>query len=329
MKIVVLHSAVSAEANPDELDTLVQVEAVTAALGRLGHQAVELPCTLNLELLQQALLELRPQLIFNLVESIEGTGRLLHLAAALLSHLRIPYTGSSTTALFLTTHKLASKQLMHLSGLPVPAWVTAEELRAGKRLPPGKLIIKSVWEHASVGLNDESIIEPASVEELLRELERRRPMLGGQCFAEAFISGREFNLSVLERDHDFAVLPPAEMLFCDYPADKPKLVGYKAKWEENSFECHHTRRTFVAAPQDQNLFRRLSQLALESCRPFQVRGYARVDFRVSNEGQPFILEVNTNPCIAPDAGFIAAAKQAQLEYDPIIGLIIEAALRPR
>lgn len=330
MRIAVLHNAVDPRAaTPDEQDTLVQVESVSSALAAIGHAPVAVSCGLDLEAVATKLRALEPDLVFNLVESIAGSGRLIHLAPSLLDQLGLGFTGSPTDALYLTSSKLLAKSWLRLRGLPVPEWVTIDELRAGRVPPAGRLIIKSVWEHASIGLDESSILEPESGEALRAEMERRRPSLGGTCFAEGFVPGREFNLSVIERGGRLAVLPPAEIVFEGYAEDQPKVVGYRAKWEESSYEFHHTPRRFAFPPEDAPLVELLAELALRACRGFGVRGYARVDFRVDESGLPFILEVNANPCLSPDAGFAAAAAEAGIGYAALVETIVQAAVGGR
>ena len=123
------------------------------------------------------------------------------------------------------------------------------------------------------------------------------------------------------------VLPIAEILFLDFPKDKPRIVDYKAKWESDSFEYTHTPRTFQAQPGDEALRSELADLALRCWRLFGLAGYARVDFRVDREGRPWVLEVNANPCISSDAGYAAMLQEAGIAYDRAVEEIVTAALR--
>ena len=329
MRVLIVHSPVGETANPDEQDTLVQVEAISASLRELGLVPSTLPCTLDLGATLKSLEKDRPDVIFNLMETIDGVGRFIHLVPSVIAHLGIPMTGCPTEAIALTSSKLLGKAFMRLGGLPVPDWVTPGELGPGRPVPPGKLIIKSVWEHASIGLDDTSILEPRDAQDLLEAMEKRRGCLGGSLFAEAFIPGREFNLSVLELPSGPTVLPPAEIVFERFPDDKPRLVGYKAKWDNDSFEYLHTQRSFDFGPQDGALLERLKALSLRCFSLFNLSGYARVDFRVDEKNRPYILEVNANPCLSPDAGFAAAAGRAGLTYPQIIEALLSAARKSR
>ncbi len=322
MKVAVLHGAVPADASPDELDTLVQAEAVSTALARLGHHPVAVPFSLDLTGVREHLLALQPDLVFNLVEAVEGHGRLIHLAPALLETLGIPCTGASTEAIFLTSNKALAKAIMVLGRIPTPPWLSRESLSAGADPARAPYIIKSVWEHASVGLDEDSVILPRDSAHIVGEMASRSKRLGGECYAEIYVEGREFNLTVLNEAGRPSVMPPAEIRFQDFPVGKRKVVGYKAKWEPDSFEYSHTPRTFHL-PHDGPLLDRLAELTLSCWRLFGLRGYARVDFRVDAQGAPWVLEVNANPCMAPDSGFIAATTQAGLTYDDVVRRVLE------
>ena len=327
MRVAILHGTVADDAPEDERDVLVEAEAIAAALSRLGHEPSELTFSLDVAESIARLREARPDLVFNLVETVEGRGRLIHLAPAVLDFLGIAYTGARTEGQFLTSNKLVAKKLLAGAGIATPAWLGVDDpvgagFRAGQ-----PYIVKSVWEHASVGLDEDSVLVPTDWPTLRHELGRRRAALGGDCFAETFVEGREFNLSVLASQHGPEVLPPAEISFEAYPEGKRHVVGFRAKWDEASFEYHHTPRRFEFAD-EAVLGPKLRSVAERCWRLFDLRGYARVDFRVDRAGEPWVLEINTNPCISPDAGFIAAARRAGLSLEPVVERIIADTLGP-
>jgi D-alanine-D-alanine ligase len=319
MNIAILYADLPEDAAKDELDVLVQVEAVSDALRRLNHNPTQLPVSLDLSDLAKKLQQGKPDLVFNLVESIAGSGRLIHLAPTLLDFLHIPYTGCSAEAHYISTSKLLSKERLRAAKIPTPEWrrIIKPESDRVSFTPP--YIIKPVWEDASVGLTDVSVIRTSEslVPVLKDHIEKY-----GECFLESFVDGREFNISVLGGKNGPEVMPAAEIRFIDYPAEKPKIVGYEAKWDTASFEYKNTVRHFDFSQTDQLLLQQLKELALQCWELFDLRGYARVDFRVDALGRPWVLEVNANPCISPDAGFIAAAKFAGYNYDRVIDRIV-------
>ncbi len=326
-KVAILYGAVAPDAAPDEQDVLVEVETVRRALQGLGYRAVEVPITLDLAAARRRLARLAPDFVFNLVESVLGEGRLIHLAPALLDSLGLAHTGSGTDAAYVTSNKPLAKRLMLGAGIATPAFA------APGRLPdfPGPYIVKSVWEHASIGLTDGSVTtDAASLPDLIA---RRRQSHGGEWFVEAFVDGREFNLSLLGGPDGVELLPPAEMCFVGFPPGKPRIVNYAAKWEEGSFEFHATPRRFDFGPEDAGLLARLEATAKACWHLFGLHGYARVDCRVDLAGEVQVLEVNINPCISPDAGFAAAAARAGLDLPAVVARILAdrgepPALRP-
>ena len=144
---------------------------------------------------------------------------------------------------------------------------------------------------------------------------------GGDWFAERYVEGREFNIAML----DGRVLPMAEMRFEQWPEGKPRIVGYDAKWEEDSTGWNGTVRAFGVEKNEPRLAEGLRTACEKVWTLFGLTGFARVDFRVDGNGTPLILEINTNPCISPDAGFAAAAAEAGLSYEALIEAIVEAA----
>jgi D-alanine-D-alanine ligase len=328
MRVVILHSDVRSCASADERDVLTQVEAVSGALKELGHEARPMPFCLDLEAAAQRLRETACDLVFNLVETVGGQGRLIHLAPVLLDFMGIPYTGAGTEATFLSSNKLAAKKLLHAHRLRTPPWCTLRESPATGPCPTGApYIVKSVWEHASVGLEEDSVVCPRDAHELREEIRERLGTLGAEAFAERYIDGREFNLSILAGSNGPEVLPPAEIEFIGYEKDRLRLIGYRAKWDEESYEYHHTPRRFDFERKDRSLLRSLKRTALNCWRLFELTGYARVDYRVDRDGIPWILEINSNPCLSPDSGFTAATQQAGLRYEEVIDRIVQDAIR--
>jgi len=323
MKIAILHGEVAKDACPDEKDVLVQVDFVSEGLARLGHEPVAVPVSLNLTEAARTLAALCPAIVFNLVESLVGKGRLIHIVPALLEALKMPYTGAGAETMMLTSNKLLAKRWLISAGLPTPPWFTTTEGHKDLQIS-GPWLIKSVWEHASIGLDEDSVVQEADRERLLAEMDARRDALGGSCLAESFIDGREFNLSLLANIHESVpeVLPPAEIRFDAYPPGKVRVVGYRSKWEEGSFEFSHTPLSSTFSETDAPLLLRLKELALRCWKLFDLQGYARIDFRVDKEGRPWILEVNANPCLSPDAGFLAATLHADLTFEEVLERII-------
>lgn len=325
-RAVILHNRVGPDSPKDELDVLAQVEAIGGSLAELGWGRRVIPMSLDVGRALAALRRAKPLFVFNLVESLAGDGRLIHLAPALLDHLRLPYTGNGQEAMFTTSNKVLSKRILRQAGIATPEWLEAAATGAAadEELPAATYLLKSVWEHASNWFADDSLVAAGSAGELRAALERKNRGSRG-FFAERYVEGREFNLSLLAGE----CLPAAEMRFIDYPQGKPRVVDFRAKWEEESFEYAHTRRGFDFAAADALLLERLRDMARRCWQAFGLSGYARVDFRVDAQGQPWVLEINANPCLAPDGGFAAAAAQAGLSFTETVERIAEDSLARR
>ena len=325
MKTAVLHDALLPGAPPDLEDNLVQAREISHILTELGHETGLVGFGHDTEAAGLELRSLHPDMVFNLVESPLGRSDLIHLAPLLLERLRLPFTGAGARAMLSTSNKLMAKRALAKAGLPTPQWL--EPGTDAVALERGPWLVKSVWEHGSIGIEGGAVMENPDAEHLRDALEEKARNRGGIWFAERFVDGREFNLSILEGPDGPEVLPPSEITFDSF-AGRHKLVGYRAKWDQESFEYAHTPRRFDFADEDETLLGNLTGLAMEAWRVFGPKGWARVDFRVDEAGQPWILEVNANPCLSADAGFMAAAHRRGLVPKTVVDRIIASATHP-
>jgi len=108
---------------------------------------------------------------------------------------------------------------------------------------------------------------------------------------------------------------------------QPKIVGYAAKWDETSHQSLHTVRRFGVERSEPELARALQETAKALWHLFGLAGFVRVDYRVDEDGVPQILEINPNPCIAPDGGFAVAAERAGLSYAETVEQIVLEAVK--
>lgn len=309
MRILLVHQRVDCD-RADELDVLVQAKHVREGLETLGHAVDTLPVEIGLSALRDRLNKDRPDCVFNLVESLGGTDARIVDVPRLLEELRVPYTGCSAAALAATNHKVHAKQRLREAGLPTPDWAT---LDGGELTPP--YIVKAIEEHASIGLSARSVVTSSDVPTAIRIGDPSR-------FAESFIDGRELNVSLLAGAGGSEVLPLAEIDFAAFEPNRVRIVDYAAKWDESSFAYQNTPRRFLATHEDHKLLSILTQVSINSWNLFDLRGYARVDFRVDQQGNPWILEVNCNPCLAPDAGFAAALAEAGIAWPEALRRIL-------
>jgi len=302
---------------PDEQDTVDTAIDIAAALARLGHRTEVIDIGNDFAPLR-ALAARHPAVVFNMAETVAGDATRAAQPVRLMQELGLRFTGSDAGALTAALSKIASKRLMEASGIPTPPWwQTGDDVPASTRL-----IVKSDSEHASLGIDAGSVVTGAQA---AAEIAAREARFGGRFFAEAFVAGREFNVALLQDAQGVRVLPIPEILFDALPDDQPKIVDYAAKWDADSHAYHNTPRRFGLEAQNPALAADLARHALACWHAFGLTGYARVDFRITESGLPLVLEVNTNPCLARDAGFVATALQVGIDFDALIAKVLDAA----
>jgi D-alanine-D-alanine ligase len=299
----------------DELDVLDQVAHIEKHLVQLGINVTRKGITDRFMDQISLLAAEKFDFVYNLVESINNKGELNYFIPALLNLYSIPYSGNPLEAMFITSNKTLASSAMKSAGIGNPSCYYPSQLNLLK--PGRKYIVKPIWEDGSLGITEESVFEcKPGFEKKLKDLD------DSHWFIEDFIDGREFNMSVLAGKDGPEVLPPAEIVFVDYDDKKPKIVDFKAKWEMDSFEYTNTVREFPGEKLSKQLETNLKEAALACWNLFGLKGYARVDARTDSNDKVFIIEINANPCISPDGGFVAATRQAGYAFKEVIQRII-------
>lgn len=330
-RVVIAHNPADGADDPSASDVLAQVELVAAGLAALGvhHRIVPVP-----EWRPWGVLDPDPgTVVFNLMEAPPGRPEALLGAASALELLGLPFTGSASGALWVTTDKIATRAMLAAVGLPVAPGGRLDPDRPDllDRVP-GPWILKPACEDASLGMEGDPVCAtPEAAVARARELACRFP--GQAVVAETFLPGRELNVSLLaDGEGNVEVLPVAEMVYEGFPAGMSRVLGYEAKWREDSFAYIHTVRRFLApagSAEDAALIARAGELARAAWRIFGLRGYVRVDLRLDAAGEPCILEVNANPCLAASGGFMAAVDRAGLTARDVVERILQDAVLPQ
>jgi D-alanine-D-alanine ligase len=310
--------------NPDDEDVIVEVLAVEGSLRRLGFPSERIYVEEDVEPILRWVRANPDGIVFNLCESFRGSN-LAHMnVPALLELLGAAYTGSPPLTLGLTTHKGLAKGVLRSAGLPTPeAFVCAPGASPPAPPPWGyPAIVKPVLEDASVGVDEASVVRTdADLAARVRWVHERYFQA---ALVERYVHGREINAAVVGDGRPRA-LPLSEIAFVDYPEGKPRVVGYRAKWVHESFEYQHTKG-ICPAPLPEADAARIQELAVRAFLTVGCRDYARVDFRLAEDGEPYVLEVNANPDITDGAGLARAARASDLGYDGLIRTILGGAL---
>lgn len=313
-KCLILYNEPSPHALPDELDVLDQVNFIGETLQTLGYNVSRRGITDDFFNEISQISGNGQDFVFNLVESVGKKAEILYFIPALLNMNHIPYTGCPVEATFITGSKVLARRIMRAHGIPVAGGykvTEADQLNHGR-----KYILKPVWEDGSLGITEESVFTfDGTLPEIFKGKNDRH------WFIEDFIDGREFNVSVMSGPDGPELLPPAEMLFHGYPQNLPRIVSYKAKWVEGTFQYENSKRNFPA-DLSSKLMNNMREAVIGCWHAFGLKGYARVDIRVDDEENVYVLEANANPCISPDSGFISAGMHAGYSHAQIISRII-------
>ncbi len=264
--------------------------------------------------------------VFNLVEALQGGLDESNLVPALCAAAGKACTGSPTPCLILALHKGWAKAVLASAGVDVPPGVVVPLGEPPPLLPwPGPFMVKPVQADASEGIHADSAVHACAGDALDQAVKALHEQLGQAVIVERLCEGRELNVALLEERGEPRVLAVAEIAFVDFPPELPRIVDYEAKWKPGSFAYEHTQRV-VPAPLEPALAAEVAQLALRAWHALGCRGYARVDLRTDASGRPFVLEVNPNPDISPDAGFTAALAVAGHDPRHLVRCALEAAL---
>jgi len=281
---------------------------------------------MDLDKLFRRLVDDPPDLVFNLCESLNGTVKNEPLLPALLDMLSIPYTGPGALTLGLCLHKDRSKEVLDVRGIRTPPYlvVASEDDLRGDLDLEYPYFVKLVHEDASIG------IEPSNVVRNRDELARRSLELAAKykqaVLAERYIEGREFNVTVMGGGDELFCLPLHEIDFGDMPADRPHIVSYAAKWDEDHVDYGGTKPVPMRDSSPE-LVAAIEQISFDAFRALGLRDFGRVDLRIDESGLPWVIDVNPNCDLSPDAGVANAARFGGMEYPQLMGRICELAWR--
>ena len=269
-----------------------------------------------------------PDLVFNLCESMAGEPRNEPTFVGLLDLFGIPYTGSDLLALASCLYKHRTKDILIGRGVATPPFRLIERVHEledrwldGLDYP---WFLKLVREDASVGITEDNVVRSPAA--LRRRAAALLETYDQPVLAERYVEGREINVTLVGNRRDLRVLPLHEIDFAAMPADRPRIVSYAAKWDENHVDYVGTKPVPLrdASPA---LVAAVERTAREAWFALGLRDYGRVDLRVDAAGTPWVIDVNPNCDLSPDAGVARSARVAGLSYEQLIDNVATAAWR--
>jgi len=319
MKITVLYYL----DDPNDPTPDVAILQVAEALRRNGHTVSRLGVHGDLGKLHAGLRRRRPDLVFNLMESFGDSLFGAVGVVGFLDLLGLPYTGGGPGEFYIQEDKALTKKLLAFDRIPYPDFAVFgkdADLETGGRLHM-PLFVKPLRMDASIGIDAGSLVYSAG--EMMKRVTMIHNKVGDSALVEEYIEGREFYVGVLGNTAPVA-FPPVEMDFSGMPAGKPHVLDSKAKWDEKSAEYRGTRAVLAEVPEE--LAARLRRVALDAYRALRVRDYGRIDLRLTEAGDIYVIEVNASCYLEKSSEFAAAAAAAGVGYDALIGRIVELAL---
>lgn len=300
----------------------VVVPQIARALRQGGHKVSVLGVHGDLKRLINGLNRRKPDLVFNLMETFGETELGAVGVAGLLDLLSLPYTGGGPGEIYMQEDKALSKKLLAYEKVPCPDFAVfsrdADFETGGNLRPP--FFVKPLRMDASIGIDAGSLVR--TVKELMERVVYIHEQVQDSALAEEYVEGREFYVGVLGNQEPIA-FPPIEMDFSGMPDGTPHILDARAKWDEKSAEFQGTKA--VLAEISEELRARLQKVALDAYRALRVRDYGRVDLRLTEAGEIYVIEVNASCYLEQSSEFARAAEAAGYDYPRLIGRIVELA----
>ena len=328
--MVLMHESLmppdSLEGMSDEQITPIKTEFdVVATLKALGHEVLPTGVSTDLAVIRENVEAFEPQIVFNLLEEFNGIGVFDAHVVSYLEMLGQPYSGCNPRGLMLCHNKAISKMICRYHRIPVPKFhvfpITRRTIHRPKHLA-FPLIVKSLTEEGSVGIAQASVVnDDQALTERVRFIHRH---VHTDAIAEQFIDGRELYIAVLGNDR-LQVMPPWEMKFNNLPSGAPRIATGRIKWDLK-YRASAGIDTMRAANLSDELLKRIDTLCKRIYRCLMMSGYARMDMRLTDTGELYLLEANPNPELSYGEDFAEACEAAGITFDELLERIIRLGL---
>ncbi len=308
----------------DKSSPLDEYDKMVKKLNKSGFSVYSLNIKDNIDTFLEDYFTNKPDVVFNFIELFRDRVELEASIVGLYELLDICYTGAPQMALINCQNKQTAKRILKHYGINTPEFFYIDKknhkIRNSLKFP---LIVKPASEDASVGIDNNAIVH--NNRELKQRIEYVFDKINQTALVEEYIDGREVNVSILG-DKNPVALPISEIDFSQMPEHLYGIVSYQAKWDP-LHEAYHKTIPICPANLPKKLEKKIIDISLKSFRIMRVRDYARVDIRLNKDLEPFVLEVNPNPDLTEDAGFMRSAKAAGYSYTKTLEKIIEFALK--
>ncbi|GIW41410.1 MAG: D-alanine--D-alanine ligase [Candidatus Binatia bacterium] len=300
---------------------------VLTTLRDLGHEVYPLGVGSDLGAIRKIVDEWKPHIAFNLLEDFHDVPVFDQNVVSYLELLRLPYTGCNPRGLLLARDKALSKKILFYHRIPVPEFAVfpiGRRVRRPKRLE-FPLIVKSLTKEASAGISQASVV--TDDEKLAERVRFVHESVGTDAIVERYVEGRELYVGILGNQR-LEVFPVWELLFTKLPEDRWRIATDRVKWSR-SYQKKIGVRSTLARNLPEGLPEYIQRIAKRVYRALLLSGYARLDFRLDENGRLYVLEANPNPQLAYGEDFAESAEKAGVSYEELIQRILNLGLRWR
>jgi D-alanine-D-alanine ligase len=292
---------------------------IFTTLKRRGHTVLAIGVHDDLTPIRQSIDEFKPTICFNLLEAFADVGVFDQNVVSYLELLKIPYTGCNPRGLTLARDKALARKLLAYHRIPAPDFAVVP---VGRRPTLPKrlrypLIVKSLTFESSIGISQASVC--ANEEQLVSRVEFIHETLLTPAIVEQFVEGRELYVGVLG-NHRLRVFPVWEMDFAKMPGENYRIATERVKWNVEYQKKFGIDTAEAKLPED--LSARIQHLAKRTYRALELSGYARIDFRMSDDGKAYVIEANPNPHLGKAEDFAQSAIRAKMSYSRLLERII-------
>ena len=298
---------------------------VISTLRAMGHDVHVLGVHDDLGDIRRAATDLKPHIAFNLLEGFDDVAIFDQNVVSHLELLKLPYTGCNPRGLLLARDKALSKKLLAYHRIRVPECAVFRIGRPARR--PRRLtfplIVKSLTQEASIGISQASVVE--SDEKLRERVAFIHESIGTAAIAEQYIDGRELYVGIIG-NQALQALPVWELFFTNMPPDAKRIATDRVKWSVK-YQQKYGIQSGAARDLPEGLAESIQHLCKRAYRALELSGFARIDLRLDEAGNPWVLEANPNPQIARGEDFAASAEVAGLSYETLLQRILNLGLR--
>jgi D-alanine-D-alanine ligase len=297
---------------------------VVSTLKVLGHELRVIGVHDDLTPIRATMDDFKPTITFNLMEAFADVVVFDQNVVSYLELLKVPYTGCNPRGLTLSRDKALAKKLMAYHRIPVPDFVVVPiggKAKLPKRLQ-FPLIVKSLWYESSTGISQASVV--ANDEQLARRVQFIHDTIQTPAIVEEFIDGRELYVGVIGNDR-LQTFPVWEMSFSKMPDNNWRIATERVKWSVKYQKKHGIDTALATLPDDQAA--KVQHVAKRVYRALDLSGYARIDLRMKDNGDLFVIEANPNPQLAQGEDFAESARRAGVPYAKLIERIISLGLQ--